>query len=224
MANSAISISGGGGGSGLTDAVTQTISQITHSFAIGDIIYESGSLYKKAVASGVSESEVFGIVSAVSDANTFVVTTHGNVSSLTSLIPGSVYFLSNVFSGSYQLTPPTLPGHVVKPVLIAKTTTNALFNIYNGYIPLSQSNVVTKTSNFVVSSGVNLYLCSGSAGITASLDTASLFGNTEVNIKNLTNNFVYVTSSFSELFDGDFTLINGESLRLACNGTKYYIV
>jgi hypothetical protein len=76
---------------GVTDAAdlagavsdTQTVSQAAHGFAVGDwITYDTAAapdVWSKAVADGVANLEVVGVVSKVQDTATFNVTTGGSV-------------------------------------------------------------------------------------------------------------------------------------------------
>ena len=107
------------GGGGTTDRVTQA----THGFVVGDVLYLNGATYTKARADAANTAEVVGMVSRVIDANTFEITLSGEVSGLTGLTAGEVYFLSPITAGATTTTEPSVVGQVSLPVGIASSTT-----------------------------------------------------------------------------------------------------
>lgn len=116
---------GGGGGSG--EALQKSISQTTHGFAVGDVVYYTGSAWAKAKADAAATAEVVGIVSAVADANTFTLHFGGLITGLSGLTAGSVYFLSPSTAGALTATEPSTVGHISKPLLVAASTTTGYF-------------------------------------------------------------------------------------------------
>lgn len=121
---------GGGGGSG--EALTKSINQTSHGFAVGDVLYHNGSFYAKAKADAESTAEVIGIVTTVTDSNNFILTAYGFCSGLSSLTAGAVYFLSPSTAGAITTTQPSTVGHVSKPLFVATTTTTGYFINYRG--------------------------------------------------------------------------------------------
>ena len=117
----------GGGGTGNGTSLNDIISQPSHGFAIGDILGYDGSAWFLAQADTDATSEVYGIVSSVTDQNTFTLTTSGYVAGLTGLIPGGTYFLSESLPGSMSLIEPTTPGQISKPIFLAMSTNSGLF-------------------------------------------------------------------------------------------------
>lgn len=115
---------GGGGGSGET--LVKDFSQTAHGFAVGDIVRHNGTNFVKAQADSDANSEVYGIVSAVADANNFSLTMNGYISGLSSLTAGAAYFLSPTTAGAYTATEPSTAGQVSKPVFVAISTTESL--------------------------------------------------------------------------------------------------
>lgn len=114
-------------GTGSTEAVTKSISQTTHGFAVGDVLKYASSTYAKAQADSASNAEVVGIVSAVADANTFTLLTHGYISTLSGLTANTTYFLSASSAGALTSTEPSTVGQISKPVLRAVSTTAGYF-------------------------------------------------------------------------------------------------
>lgn len=90
----------------------------------------NGTIYTKAKADSAANAEVYGVVSAVADADNFTLQTGGQISGLSGLTAGTVYFLSPSTAGAVTATEPSTTGHVSKPILLADSTTSAyLFNM-----------------------------------------------------------------------------------------------
>jgi hypothetical protein len=117
-----------GGGTTL-DRVTQA-----HGFAVGDLLYLNGSTYALAKADASATSEVVGMVSRIIDGNTFELTTDGEVSGLTGLTAGAVYFLSESSAGDYTTTEPSVLGQVSLPVGVASSTTSMYVSVKRGVV------------------------------------------------------------------------------------------
>ncbi len=115
-------------------AVVTTITQNGHGFIVGNVIYFNGLLYAKAKADSAVDAEVIGIVTQVTDVNTFQLTTGGSVTVLAGLVPGSVYFLSDVSAGALTVTAPTTIGYINKPLLIAVSATSGFFFNFRGKV------------------------------------------------------------------------------------------
>lgn len=108
------------GGGGTVDRVTQA----SHAFTVGNILYLNGSTYTKAIATAANTAEVIGMVSRVVDANTFEITLSGEVTGLSSLTAGEAYFLSPTTAGTMTITEPTVIGQVSVPLGVASSTTS----------------------------------------------------------------------------------------------------
>lgn len=108
------------GGGGTTDLVTQA----SHGFAAGDVLYLNGSTYTKAIASAANTAEVVGIVSRVVSASQFEMTLSGEISGLIAssfaegTLPavGETLFLSDSVAGKLTITEPSTIGYVSIPV------------------------------------------------------------------------------------------------------------
>ena len=79
-------------GSNLSDNISQT----SHGFSVGNVLYYNGSAYALAEANSVITAEVVGIVTNVIDVNDFALTTYGYITGLSGLTAGDVYFLSDI--------------------------------------------------------------------------------------------------------------------------------
>lgn len=121
------------------DALVKDINQTTHGFAVGDVIYYTGSAWAKAKADVDATSEVLGVVSAVAGANDFTVTQLGYISGLSGLTAGTTYYLSAATAGALTATAPTTAGQVSKPVYVAVSTTEAYVIHSRGAVIESQS-------------------------------------------------------------------------------------
>ena len=107
------------GGGGTTDRVTQA----SHGFVVGDVLWLNGPTYAKAQANAANTAEVVGMVSRIIDASTFELTLSGEVSGLTGLVAGEVYFLSASTAGALTVTEPSVVGQVSLPVGVASSAT-----------------------------------------------------------------------------------------------------
>ena len=123
---------GGGGASG--NSLVSTITQTTHGFSVGDVVYFNGTIYVKAKTDVVTTSDAVGIVSIVTDANTFTLTLSGYVSGLSGLTAGTVYFLSDTSAGALTATEPVTVNHVSKPLFVANSTTSGYFYNWRGMV------------------------------------------------------------------------------------------
>lgn len=110
----------GGGGGGTIDTITQA----SHGFVVGDVLYLNGATYAKAKADAANTAEVVGVVSSVITSSQFQLTLSGEVSGLTGLVAGEVYFLSPTTAGALTVTEPTVVGQVSLPVGVASSTTS----------------------------------------------------------------------------------------------------
>jgi hypothetical protein len=125
-----INSSGGGGGSATTKSITQT----AHGFSVQQVLKYNGTAYALAEADSNADQEVIGIVSTVTDANDFILTTNGYVTGLSGLTAGTTYFLSATSPGTLTATEPTMIGQVSKPLLVADSTTSGYFTNYRGMV------------------------------------------------------------------------------------------
>jgi Collagen triple helix repeat (20 copies) len=127
---------GGSGGS----TSTKTITQVAHGLILGDVARFNGTTHKyvKAQADTEANAEVLGIVSKVTNADTFDLVTQGFVDltgyAAGAFTDGSVYYLSNSVAGGLTLTEPTTPGQVSKPIWYPVTTYTGYFANMRGMI------------------------------------------------------------------------------------------
>ncbi len=130
----------GDGGTGAGGASsTIKVTQANHNFVVGTLVRYDGTAgvmkYVAARANNGTNADVVGIVSAVAG-NDITITTHGVVTGLSGLTPGASYFLSDqaptAGQPNFVLTEPSALGSISKPVLMAITSTSALFTNWRG--------------------------------------------------------------------------------------------
>jgi hypothetical protein len=92
-------------------ATTVDVVQATHGFAKYDVIGHNGTIYVKATADTLANSEVVGVVSDVVDASNFTYTTGGpiewNVPATPDYTLGARLYLSTTVAGVITTTKPT---------------------------------------------------------------------------------------------------------------------
>lgn len=112
------------------DTVTNSISQVGHGLAVGDVIRrDSGGSYVKALGDSLANSLAIGVVSQVVSADAFKFVQVGLVNGLSGLVDGTQYYLSRDTAGALVSTLTTTDGEVNKAVLTAISTTAAYVDI-----------------------------------------------------------------------------------------------
>jgi len=111
-----------GGGSASGESVTYSVTQSSHGFSVGDVLYFDGTDYALAQADDGATLGIF-LVSTVTDTDTFSVTISGKVE-LTGLTSGEYYFVSADIAGAFTATEPTT-GYS-NPIFFAISTTEAI--------------------------------------------------------------------------------------------------
>ena len=114
--------------------INRSITQALHGFSVGNVLYFNGTSYVAAIATSEAAAEVIGVVASVTDANTFVLQFAGYITGLSGLTAGSVMFLSPSSAGALTVTKPVTPTQVIKPVLIADSTTTGYINNQLGVV------------------------------------------------------------------------------------------
>lgn len=160
-------------------AVTMSVTQSSHGFAVGNVLKYSGSSYAKAQADSAANAEVVGIVSTVTSSNIFVLTMAGYVSGLSSLTAGTTYFLSTSSAGALTTTAPSTAGQIWKPLLNTDSTTSGIFSNYLGLVVPSTttaSTTVTITTSQTASVGFRYFTNSASL-VTVTLPSTASVGD-----------------------------------------------
>ena len=117
-----------------TGGTSTSITQARHGFNIGNILRYNGTTYTLAKANAEATADVVGVVTDVTDINTFELTMCGIVTfaSGVSFTPGAAYFLSDSTAGAFTPTEPTAVGSVSKPLLIATGIKTGYFYNWRG--------------------------------------------------------------------------------------------
>ena len=134
----------------------KTITQVAHTFVFGTPVRfdKVANNYAAAQASDTESAEVVGIVSKVIDADSFELTFIGEIfgdfapinTSGTSLVAGTVYYLSPGTPGIITPVQPTSPGTVHKAVLIATGTASAIVLPFTGGLLASPIQIASSSS------------------------------------------------------------------------------
>lgn len=126
-----------------SNATSAKITQTSHGLVVGNVVRYNGAAYVKAQANSNANSEVYGMVSEVIDANTFRLVTEGYVSGLSGLSAGTAYYLSPTTAGAITSTEPSTVGQISKPVFITDS-------ISSGYVIQSRGIEVIDNSSVSV--------------------------------------------------------------------------
>ena len=111
-------------GSGSGDSLTEDVTQVGHSFTIGDPVYYASSAWVASDAGAENTAEVLGIVTSVAG-NDFTVTLGGRITGLSGLTADSIYYLG--VGGGMDLTEPSTVDQVSKPIFYSTSTTDGIF-------------------------------------------------------------------------------------------------
>lgn len=164
-----------GSGDVKIDAIKIRVTEPAHGFVAGDVLRKTHSGYTLALADTMDNAEIYGIVESVIDDDTFVCVTLGMITlSEETLVEGSIYYLSDTVSGDYSTIQPTTPTAVIKPCMIALTSTTAYVlhqigvlvgftgNMYDSYkqkVAVVQNGIITEAvfmEETLTYGGVNL--------------------------------------------------------------------
>ncbi len=129
----------------------QEVAQVGHGFTTSQVVRMSGGIWVLAQANSAVNAEAIGVVSEVIDVNTFVVVTHGKMTiGLAGLTADTVYYLDATVAGQLTTATTNTVGQVVKPILYAKSPTEAYVYDRMGIevaasdpLPISQNHVIT---------------------------------------------------------------------------------
>jgi len=129
-----------------TTKLVETINQATHGFVVGDVIRPNPGVtgaFLKAQADSASNAEAIGVVSDAGSVHSFTVVYQGEcvTSGLSDFVTSDVLFLSADIAGKLTTTPPTLPGQVIKPIVVMNDTNEGLVLNYIGSVIGGESSV-----------------------------------------------------------------------------------
>lgn len=115
-------------------ALVKDITQVGHNFNIGEWIVRLPARFALGKADLEATSDIVGMVVEIVSPDIFRVAISGHVSGLVGLVDGTTYFLSDVVPGRIFDSPPTLAGHVNKPVFVADSSTSGYVINYRGIV------------------------------------------------------------------------------------------
>ena len=123
-------------------SIRNTVNQPDHGFTAGEVVrYDvATSGFTSAFATSSLNAEVSGIIEEITDAENFVLVYQGEIemTNLKTIGVGNTadecYFLSAVTAGHMKTSPPTVSGHVIKPVLLRRSDTTGLVMNYLGTV------------------------------------------------------------------------------------------
>lgn len=134
MSGTTLSVTGGGSG----EATVFTVAQTAHGLSVGDVVRSNGTAgqFTKAQADSAANAEVIGIVTVVTDANNFTVTTEGYITTgVPTATAGTVFFLSPSSAGALTSTEPSTVGQISIPLLTVITSAaKAFFTVRRGLV------------------------------------------------------------------------------------------
>lgn len=117
--------------SGSVDAasptIVKTITQNSHGYTKGTLLYFNGTTWLKAKADNLATSWTVGMVYEVQSTNVFKLLLLGYIDGLSGLTAGATHYLSTTVAGAMQDTSPTTDGEIIKGVLIADSATSGYF-------------------------------------------------------------------------------------------------
>jgi hypothetical protein len=168
MSGTTLSVTGGGSG----EATVFTVAQTAHGLSVGDIVRSNGTAgqFTKAQADSAANAEVIGIVTVVTDANNFTVTTEGYITTgVPTATAGTVFFLSPSSAGALTSTEPSTVGQISIPLLTVITSAaKAFFTVRRGLV-IATAGTGTVTS---IATGTGLTGGTITTSGTVSLSTA----------------------------------------------------
>jgi len=154
------------------------VAQSSHGFSVGNVVYLSSGTYTLAKADNAATAEVAGIVSVVTDANNFTLLMYGEITTLSALTAGTVYFLSASSAGAYTATQVTTVGYIDKPLMVALSTTAAFFTNMRGKIIPSPTVVNQASSSVTMVAGSTYLINNGASLVTLTMPASTAVGDT----------------------------------------------
>lgn len=116
--------------------VSKEVTQVTHGFAVGDVIRVSGTnTFTKAQANTAGNAEVAGIVVEIVSPNIFRYAVEGIITTgVPAQAAGTVMFLDPTTAGALTATEPSTVGQVSLPLaIVIENGTSMLFHKYRGF-------------------------------------------------------------------------------------------
>lgn len=154
---------------------SRQVTQASHGFSTGNVLTLSGSTYALAKADSAADAEVVGIVSTILSTNIFQILTGGYITGLSGLTAGSVYFLDPSVAGGLTATVPSTNGQVIKPLLVADSTTSGYFTNMRGQ-QIAATKSITLAGTSTLSTGGTVTINTSAATATCIILLTRLIG------------------------------------------------
>lgn len=203
---------------GLVESTVQTVEQTAHGFVVGNWVRSNGVDYQFTLAQAdtLGNSEAFGVVSKIVNADKFELTVGGAWRTNVPVQPaGTVLYLDPAVPGGLTITEPTTIGYISKPVCIIEAS-GTLAKVYNWrgqevgnptVIPNGNSYFDTSGTIYTLNFGETLYL--------------PITGGSLSNIEG-DNEHAFPTGTFNEIkvYVRNFTLDANPTVTLRQNGVS----
>ena len=166
-----------------TNELQKLVNQTAHGFTVGEVLRFNGANYVGAQANSVTNSQVVGMVSAVSDVNSFFISQAGylnNIPGGVGLVAGTRFYLSPTTPGAITSTAPTADTQIILPIFDAdSTTTGYFFNDIGVLINAGGGGLFTwSVATINTSMGINKgYIINGAGALTMTLPNAASPGD-----------------------------------------------
>jgi len=147
--------------------VGRLVSQASHGFVAGNVLYLNGGVWTAAQADTGAKAEAVGVVESATT-NTFILKRTGESITLSGLTAGAIAYLSQTTAGAFTFTEPT--SGISKPILIAESTTVATVQIMRG-VDLSTSSIGGKQTISMNAGGMTSQNTNGAAAGSIELAT-----------------------------------------------------
>ena len=186
---------------GSADTVTRSITQASHGFAVGDVIRSSGSAgaFAKAQADTAANAETIGIVTTVTDANTFIVTTEGFITAgVPTATAGTAYYLSSSSAGALTATEPS---SYSKKLLIVLTSSSLAYYHNNTTILKGSANFKNGTTSYNSTTASGTQTIAHGMGVTPSRCSIHVSGYESSGVYGCSGYAVYNGTTLSTLSD-----------------------
>lgn len=116
------------------DRIFKLICQPSHGFSTNSVLGWSGGTYNKAIADGLYDGEILGVVSKCYNVDCFELTQAGYVTGLTpTLTMNCTYFLSELTPGLLTTVAPVCNNQINKAMLIATSSSSGWVLPYAAY-------------------------------------------------------------------------------------------
>jgi hypothetical protein len=119
--------------SGSTNRISEILTQASHGFSSGEVLYYSGSALARAKADAAVTTDVVGVVEESLSSSQFRIVYAGVINNMTAFSAGIPYFLSDTVAGALTPVLPTTPNTLSKPVVLASDSDSGVVQVLRGF-------------------------------------------------------------------------------------------